>query len=396
MYRHNLMIPIRKDVLISIFNPAEFYPPTLNAVEYLAGKYDSVVLVTHSIEGDNQWKFPENVEVIFAGQWPVNLGKSGPWKNANRFIRYALTFRKIFRRNQYNLVLLYEPYAVLAYKLATLFYGRRTPMLWYHNHDILEPLSQGKFSIGRFAIKAEQAIFPILSIFSLPSNERKEFFPMHKLKGKYFFIPNYPSKKFYNKFYKQKTLSHVLRIIFQGRIAEGHGLEDIIALLSEPIEGKKLSLHLKGMVENEYKEKLLALAMDHNVTDKLFFHGLTSYKEVPSLASTCHIGVAIHTKTDIMNKTLGTSSNKIYEYAALGLPVLLYDNAHFREHLEKYPWAIFTDCSKNSLQLCLGGIVSRYQELSKSAYRDFSEGLNFEEQVSSVTNYIAERNAIPV
>lgn len=384
------------NVLISIFNPAEFYPPTLNAVEYLSGKYDSIVLITHSIEGDNQWKFPENVQVIFAGQWPADLGRSGHWKNAKRFIHYALTFRKIFRSNQYSIVLLFEPYAALAYKLATLFYRRRTPLLWYHNHDILEPLSQGKFSVGQCAIKAEQAIFPSLSIFSLPSNERKEFFPMDKLKGKYFFVPNYPSKQFYSKFYKQKAPSNALRIIFQGRIAEGHGLEDIIALLSEPLEGKELSLHLKGMIDNRYRDKLLALARDHKVTDKLFFHGLTSYKEVPSLASTCHIGVAIHTKTDIMNKTLGTSSNKIYEYAALGLPVLLYDNAHFREHLEKYPWAIFTDCSKNSLQLCLRGIVSRYQELSESAYRDFSEGLNFETQVASVTNYIDERIAIPV
>ena len=378
-------------VLVTIFNPAEFYPPTINAVEYLSEKYKSIELVTHSIDATNQWTFPENVRVTYAGKWQTDMAISGHIKNITRFLNYVRIFWKRLKNNQYDVILLYEPYAALAYMLSSFFVGKRKALLWYHNHDILEPGGQGKISIGRFASKAEHSIFNKLSIFSLPSNERKEYFSMDKLKGNYFFIPNYPSKKFYSKFYTKKTPGSNLRIIYQGRIGEGHGLEEIISLLKEPLNGKQLTLCLKGIIEKNYKDALIALAEKHNVAGQVFFYGLTSYKEVPLLASTCDVGIAIHTKTDVMNKTLGTSSNKIYEYAGLGLPVLLYDNTHFKEHLGKYKWALFTDCSKQSLQQSLLEIINRYEELSSAAFTDFITELNFESYIEPLINYIEEK-----
>ena len=79
-----------------------------------------------------------------------------------------------------------------------------------------------------------------------------------------------------------------------------------------------------------------------------------------------------------MNKTLGTASNKIYEYAALGLPVILYDNDHFREILGKFEWAFFTDTSTASLKTCLENIIADYPRLSRQASEDFSKQLSFE------------------
>ena len=86
---------------------------------------------------------------------------------------------------------------------------------------------------------------------------------------------------------------------------------------------------------------------------------------------TYHIGIGIHRKEDIMNKTLGTSSNKIYEYAAAGLPVLLYDNQQFRNYLGKYKWAFFTDCSKASLISALETMERNIQELGKRGQDGF-------------------------
>lgn len=380
-------------VLVSIFNPAEFYPPTLNAVEYLAAKYDKVVLVTHAIPDNDRWSFSPNVEVRYVDQWPEKIHLSGALNNIRRFLNFTKHFRDTIRREQFDLVLLYEAYAVLAYKWTRALGTKKPPLLWYHNHDIFEPHTQGRLSIGRMAIKSEQAIFDEADIFTLPSNERKAYFPLKTFRGAYFFLPNYPSRTFYSRFYSAKLPGTELRIIFQGRIADGHGLEEIVALLNEKIQGKALSLHLKGIVSDEYATKLRNLANQHNVAGQLHFHGVTSYKEVPAVASTCDIGIAIHTKSDIMNKTLGTSSNKIYEYAAVGLPVLLYDNQHFRTHLGKYQWAVFTDCSADSLKDCLNNIVSNYGSMSAAAFSDFSNNLNFESQAAAVTDYIAEKNS---
>lgn len=375
-------------VLVAIFNPAEFYPPTINAVEYLASTYEEVVLLTHAVENTGLWQYPKNVRAEYIHDWPTDIEASGHWPNIKRFLRYSQKLGRLLRSEQFDIVLLYEPYAALAYRISTIFSRNRPKVLWYHNHDVVELNSQGTFSIGRRAIVAEKAIFPQLSIFSLPAEERKTYFPMDKLGGRYFFLPNYPSKQFYGKFYKPKTPSGELKLIFQGRIAEGHGLETIITLLKEKINGVSLSLHLKGIISENYKQQLIKISVEQQVQDKLFFYGPTSYQEVPVVASTCHVGIAIHTKTDIMNKTLGTSSNKIYEYAAVGLPVLLFDNPHFKKHLEKFQWAIFTDVSRDSLIDSLKRILMNYREFSEAAHRDFSNNLNFEDNIRSVTDYI--------
>jgi len=89
-----------------------------------------------------------------------------------------------------------------------------------------------------------------------------------------------------------------------------------------------------------------------------------------------------------MNKTLGTSSNKIYEYAASGLPVLLFDNAHFRNHLGQYKWAFFTDCTYESLIVNLEEIILNYPTLSNQARLDFEDKLNFENFIHPVIVYL--------
>jgi hypothetical protein len=89
-----------------------------------------------------------------------------------------------------------------------------------------------------------------------------------------------------------------------------------------------------------------------------------------------------------MNKTLGTASNKIYEYAALGLPVILYDNAHFRETLGQYNWAFFTNTEPESYRQCLHRIISDYPSLSKQAFEDFKSKLCYEHNFEPVKKFL--------
>ena len=167
-----------------------------------------------------------------------------------------------------------------------------------------------------------------------------------------------------------------------------HGLEELIPLLAENIAGKSLLLVLKGFISKEYLTQLKSIARHYNVEDRLIYIGPTDYRLVIENGKTCHIGIGIHKKDDIMNKTLGTASNKIYEYAALGLPVILYDNAHFREILGKYKWAFFTKADSDSLRQNLHDIVLNYPSLSKQASADFNSQLSFEHYFEPVRSYL--------
>jgi hypothetical protein len=235
-----------------------------------------------------------------------------------------------------------------------------------------------KYSLGWFAKKVEFSFIRKLDIFTLPTDARLPYFNMKQFKGKYFCIPNYPSLHFYKPFYQERTIGTEVKIIFQGRIDKGHGLEEIIPLLKSTLSGHSLKLILKGYCKDDYYSELKKLGIDNNVENSIEFYDFTAYKEVPALASTCHIGIGIFAKDDVMNKTLGTASNKVYEYAAVGLPVLYLDKSDFEKHLQEYNWAFPVTLSSISIKNQIENIITNYTEYSKDAHTSFLKKLHFE------------------
>lgn len=376
-------------ILVSIYNPVDLFPPTINAIDQFANGNNSISLLTNALPEDKRWTFPNNVTVSYNDNWSESNTRTGIVSNLVCFAKYYFKLRKIINNQNFDLIVLYEPHAALAYNLLLKRKKLQKHLLWYHNHDIYELARLRKYSLGWFAAKAEQIIFPSLSIFTLPANERKVYFPMQQLKGHYFFVPNYPAVKLYSRYQNKKILGDEVRLLYQGKISAGHGLEELLHLLPTKINDKRITLHLKGPGDEAFINKLEKAALESGVKEQLFFYGLSSYLKVPELAVTCHIGIGIHTNTDIMHTTLGTSSNKIYEYAAAGLPVLLYNNRHFREHLGKYSWAFFTDCSKDSLMCCIAEMTDNFQSLSEQANTDFLNDLNFENYFDPVMEYVS-------
>lgn len=376
-------------ILIIIYNPVDLFPPSINAVEQLAARGNSISLLTNELTADTKWVFPENVTVTYNKNPAASKSRNRMIGSLVCFATYYFKLKRILRKQNFDLVLLYEPHAALAYKLLLKQESKKKHVLWYHNHDIYELSKLGKYTLAWFAAKAEQGLFPYLSLFTLPADERKAYFPMDQLKGRYFFLPNYPSVKLYSQFRNKQLVNDEVRLLYQGRISPGHGLEQLLELLPSTINNKRLTLHVKGTGDNAFIDKLKATALKLGVTRQLSFYELSSYLKVPELAVTCHIGIGIHTDNDIMHATLGTSSNKIYEYAAAGLPVLLFDNKHFREHLSKHAWAFFTDCSKDSLISCISEIMNDFQYLSVQAEKDFKTALNFENYFNPVMEYVS-------
>ena len=187
-------------------------------------------------------------------------------------------------------------------------------------------------------------------------------------------------------FDSEKSLNGSFRLLYQGSIGPNHGLEEIIPLLGECIGGFHLDLVLKGFISEEYANELKDLSTKNGVQDRVIFLPPSGYGEVVRNAQTCHIGIGIHKKDDMMNRTLGKASNKIYEYAAAGAPVLIFDNSHFRHTLRNRDWVFFTDTSKESLRASILEIVSDYARLSACAEKDFRSELCFENKFDAVVN----------
>ena len=153
--------------------------------------------------------------------------------------------------------------------------------------------------------------------------------------------------------------------------------------------GKPLQLVLKGYCDDGYTDHLLQLAALHGVQERVRFIGFTPYEEVPAITASCDIGIAIFARKDVMNNTLGTASNKIYEYAAAGLPVICLENSPVAVSLAAYEWVIPVALNSEAILNGLEKIAGCYEKYSKEAHDSFMEKLNFGYFFRDVAAYAA-------
>ncbi|RZK42867.1 MAG: glycosyltransferase [Pedobacter sp.] len=376
-------------ILAAVYSHPEYYPPTQNAIAQLSSVAKEIIVISRNVK-DTEGVYPKNVRLIKTGRFkPIRESEQSSliWK-VTSFIVFTYTLFKCVRKQKPEWVIAYDPIPLLAYSLAFRLL-RKKPKLWYHNHDVLEPNTLKKYSVSWFAYRNEQNYFGKIDLFSLPSEERKQFFPMEKLKGQYFFIPNYPSiltdtKKINN----QSGTKKIIKLIYQGHIGEGHGLNEVINFLKLEKTGLEISLTIIGHANDNFKDSLISLINELDLQNKVKILDPLPYQRLLSLTKQHDVGLAIHQPVNIAFRTAATSSNKIYEYLACGMPVILYDHASYRIPLNNRNWAYFTDLTLDSLGKILTEISGNFEKVSHQAESDFKNELNFERYFSLAKQYI--------
>jgi len=368
-----------KKALVAIYVHPEYYPPTLNAISELSLIFDEVIVVTRNL-ASSKWKFPHNVSLREEGEL-LSLEESLNlpfFKKIRAFINFILLLKRNLKDENVKVVMTNDPIALFSYWLLYKI-NRYCHISWYHNHDILDRKKLVMFSVGWLSAIFEKSAFKILNVLTVPAKERFKFLPMDNFKGAQYFLPNWPLLTFYKQFYIPKTRPNKeIKLLYQGTASKGHGLENVVVMLKSKISGRVLSLTVIGNISENYKNSLIVLAENNNVSDRLNFRNRISYAKLPLITNDYDIGLAIHEPVNTNFATAGTASNKIFEYAALGLPVILFDDEHYRSQLSKYKWTQFTDLSSESLIQCFTDILSFYDEISAQANSDFLSKLNFE------------------
>lgn len=384
-------------IVIGIYSHPEFFPPTLNAIGVLSEHAEHITVVGRN-QKETKWPYPDNVTVCLSGQiLPPGTAEAQSAVNKIRsFFQFAKYLATVVRKEQPDILLVYDSLALYAVKWARRMGWLRTKCtLWYHCHDVAEPGASGKYSITYRAAINEKKYLNRVHFFSIPSEERLSFFPIDRFRGKYRVVPNYPSRNILS-YVNWETLpikdDGVIKLIYQGNISAQHGLEQIIPLLNKTIQHKTIQLTLAGSVTDDYRNALQQLAADSGTSDRLIFTGRLDYRNLFTVTAQQDIGLAIHLPQNIIYSTGGTASNKIYEYMGMGLPVVLYDNEHYRKHLGDKNWAFFTDLTPGSILKTLEKIISRYNDASKQASEDFKLKFNYETHFRLAMEYF---NLVP-
>ncbi len=373
-------------VLIVFYNDPERYPPTLNVIRALSVYYDEVVFIGRKF-GQHYFDYPKNVSLKFSeGEKPNRKGLLTKMSEYQKFFKIIVAE---IRDNSPTLILTQDGIALFVLYLVKKV-TRMAAVHWHHVHDIFERGASRYFSIAHLSILFEAFAMRKVDFLSTPSMERLQYMSLSLFSGKTLFLPNYPSLSFL-KGEKRGSLftGKCLKLIYQGRLGRNHGFESLIDILGRRISGYGICMTLIGPIDESYKRELFELAGKRNKLKYLKILDPIPYSYLMKITEKHDIGLAIHRPTNIIYTTGGTASNKIYEYVACGMPVLLHDNIHYRKILGSRKWSFFTNLEKNNLINTLEDMVLKYQMASEAARADFCTSLNFE---SAFKDFYAEMN----
>ena len=122
------------------------------------------------------------------------------------------------------------------------------------------------------------------------------------------------------------------RMIYVGGLGPGRGLDQVISAIPAIVKRiPGLRLVIIGSRGGEFR-KLKSLVERLGVADHVMFKGWVEPKEVPGYINVSDVGVIPHR---VSGHTLTTIPNKLFDYMALGKPVIAADVAPIRRIVEQ-------------------------------------------------------------
>jgi len=380
-------------ILVVLHSHPELYPPTLNAIANLSDHYKEVHVLYKPHKKD-EWPWPANVRLHPAAGLPSVRAfmQSSALKRLREHFQFVMRFLMLVLRLKPGMILLYDPYPALFYKIIRPFLFLQKHFLWYHNHDVIESKDHG--GQGRMIqalSKAERWIIGKADLFTLPAVERKVFFDLKAFKGQFFVLPNFPSKKFFSSL----PLRHIageINVAFQGSICPGRGLEGMISLMPLTIKEIPVRFFVTGFCNNDAYLRSLKDLQGMQREKFVRFRDAVAYGRLPEALKDAHVGWVYYGMNSDMDHSMGTASNKFFECCAMGLPVLYNEQNRF-EIYQGFKWAIPVALTKESIMEKLDYIVENYAALSSEAYRQFREELNFERAFENLLHLLPSGKA---
>ena len=121
-----------------------------------------------------------------------------------------------------------------------------------------------------------------------------------------------------------------------------------------------------------------------------------TYDEIPSITAYAHLGVAklgMDSSIPLNDFFLTGASNKISEYLAFGLPILMADTEVNRNFYTKYGFAVFADGTRpDSVAAAIkaAAIAGTYEQLRNCARKAGSDVFNYDTQFNKIVSIVEE------
>jgi glycosyltransferase involved in cell wall biosynthesis len=121
-------------------------------------------------------------------------------------------------------------------------------------------------------------------------------------------------------------------VLHTGLIAAKRHVEELIESMT--LCSEKFALILLGRAFKGYRERLRAKIHDCGLERRVFLHDPVPHASILEYMASCDIGTAFYSNININNYYC--ASNKLFEYIALGKPVLTNNYPGLRDNIEKF------------------------------------------------------------
>lgn len=369
--------------IVIYFNP-DYYPPTVNAVHLLSKHFD-VILIGRNYDPPNA-EYPSNVTVHRLGKYTSiqERMKASSLAKFREYFNFVLQTRRLLK--DVSLIYAYDAYAYTAAYLCRLSLPRTIPLI-YQNHEIEEHLA-GLFSLFGWVQRAERAWIHQADLVVFPDRDRATFFQkVTGLKKQPMIVPNFPRKSFFT--LPENWVSiipkrwHSICLFYRGSISDTSAMEEIVsgASLVKPFRNH-ISVKFVGFLNDGDRLKLQDWVEQLEMTDYFTYLGVLPYKDLQTPTILATIGFALYKNTSFDRLACATACNKIYEYAACGLPVIVSDFPTYRAFLGDETWVRFANpedplAIAEAIQDLLSNFDD-YQEICLAARKAFVHKFNYE------------------
>jgi glycosyltransferase involved in cell wall biosynthesis len=378
----------RKKIGVAIYANPDYYPPTVNAVRLLATQFDVILIGRNHDPIDRE--YPENVKVFRLGKYtslPERM-RSSALQKLWEYIQFAIHARYLLK--EVSLIYAYDSFGYVAAYCARLCLPQK-PALVYQNHEISESI-ESLSSLTGWVQRIERTLIHQANIVVLPDLDRARLFEVQmKLDDTPIIVPNFPLCSQTNLKKNWTSIIEVrwkfMTLFYRGWISETSAMKEIIsaaALLTQRIHS--INVKFVGFIHDEIYRDLIDWVIHEKISSCFSYLGILPYKELQDPTFTSSIGFALYKNTSFDRVACASACNKIYEYAACGLPVIVSDFSTYRDYLAGESWVRFANpedpYSIASAVLDILSDFENYKTMCLSARRAFEQKFNYESAFS--------------
>ena len=369
-------------LLITIYANPDYYPPTVYAVRLLSCYFAVHILCRNMDQPFQEW--PPEVTIERFGEYASARAKEGANAAAKliEYAKFAARTRVLIKQMRPAAIYSYDPYAFVATMLGRV--GRRPLPVIFHSHELPETQNLSWGSLENWVVRAALISTKSADAVVFPEKNRARHWLTAAADLRVpTIVPNCPDQRYFPAPADwSDTIAARYRAreaVYVGYASADNGHLDALRALAMT-DG--IRMRVIGGFRPEFEASFNELARELRVNERLSVDGWLALDELRARASRASVGLSIYKPVTKSLEYVASASNKLFEYAAMGLPVIVPNRENYRDFLGDAEWVTYADVEQpEAFSRAVTSIFAdreRYVAMSRAARRAFETEYNYE------------------